>query len=168
MSVWLGVDLGDARVGLAMSDPELTLAHPAGNVEAHGDSFRALDDVLDVIRDSRVSRVVIGLPLLLNGEEGSSAHKARRWGRSLGRRLETTPVDPAHPADLPVGCGLPVIVFQDERLSTVTAHGHLRQASVDGRRHRPFVDQESAVIILQAALDAAAGNPPTERDSHVG
>ncbi|WP_399552317.1 RuvX/YqgF family protein [uncultured Bifidobacterium sp.] len=154
-----------------MSDPELTLAHPAGDIEAFGDSFRALDAVLDVIRGFDVSRVVIGLPLLLNGEEGSSAHKARRWGRSLGRRLEMSPQGSAEPSDStwsPAGGGFPAIVFQDERLSTVTAHGHLRQASIDGRRHRPFVDQESAVIILQSALDATTGNPPRKGDLHVG
>lgn len=74
--VWLGIDLGDARVGLALSDPELTLAHPMGNIQVYGDSFRALDEVIDVIGDESVDHVVIGLPLLLNGEEGKSAKKA--------------------------------------------------------------------------------------------
>lgn len=73
--VWLGIDLGDARVGLALSDPELTLAHPIGNIQVYGDSFRALDEVIDVIGDESVDHVVIGLPLLLNGEEGKSAKK---------------------------------------------------------------------------------------------
>ena len=63
--VWLGIDLGDARVGLALSDPELTLAHPIGNIQVYGDSFRALDEVIDVIGDESVDHVVIGLPLLL-------------------------------------------------------------------------------------------------------
>ena len=151
MTVWLGVDLGDARVGLALSDPELTLAHPAGDVDVHGDSFRALDAVCDVIEDSGVSRVVVGLPLLLDGTEGSSARKARRWGRSLGRRLGLLLEDRSGN-----GPDVPPIVFQDERLTTVTAHQQLRQARINGREHRPLVDQESAVIILQAALDAAA------------
>ena len=44
--VWLGIDLGDARVGLALSDPGITLAHPAGNIQVYGDSFRALDEVV--------------------------------------------------------------------------------------------------------------------------
>ena len=54
--VWLGIDLGDARVGLALSDPELTLAHPIGNIQVYGDSFRALDEVIDVIGDESVDR----------------------------------------------------------------------------------------------------------------
>lgn len=72
--VWLGIDLGDARVGLALSDR----AHPRtsiGNIQVYGDSFRALDEVIDVIGDESVDHVVIGLPLLLNGEEGKSAKK---------------------------------------------------------------------------------------------
>ena len=71
--VWLGIDLGDARVGLALSDPGITLAHPAGNIQVYGDSFRALDEVVDVIEDESVDHVVVGLPLLLSGEEGKSA-----------------------------------------------------------------------------------------------
>lgn len=82
--------MGDARVGLALSDPELTLAHPAGNIQVYGDSFRALDEVIDVIEDESVDHVVVGLPLLLNGEAGKSAKKARRWAANLekecGRR----------------------------------------------------------------------------------
>ena len=77
--VWLGIDLGDARVGLALSDPGITLAYPAGNIQVYGDSFRALDEVVDVIEDESVDHVVVGLPLLLSGEEGKSAKKARRW-----------------------------------------------------------------------------------------
>ena len=63
--VWLGIDLGDARVGLALSDPELTLAHPIGNIQVYGDYFHALDEVIDVIGDELVDHVVIGLPVAL-------------------------------------------------------------------------------------------------------
>ena len=62
--VWLGIDLGDARVGLALSDPGITLAYPAGNIQVYGDSFRALDEVVDVIEDELVDHVIVGLPLL--------------------------------------------------------------------------------------------------------
>ncbi len=75
------------RVGLALSDPGITLAHPAGNIQVYGDSFRALDEVVDVIEDESVDHVVVGLPLLLSGEEGKSAKKARRWTVNLEKRL---------------------------------------------------------------------------------
>jgi putative holliday junction resolvase len=147
--VWLGVDLGDARVGLAMSDPELSFAHPEGNIEANGDSFRALDQVVDFIDDhTDIDHVVIGLPLLLNGEEGKSAKKARRWAANLVKRLEVA----VHSDDYAIK-EIPEIVFRDERLSTVSAHHQLSVANVQSRNHRSVVDQQSAVIILQSALD---------------
>lgn len=145
---WLGIDLGDARVGLALSDPELTFAHPIGNIQAYGDSFRAIDDVIYTIEDENVDHVVIGLPLLLSGEEGKSAKKARRWANNLAKRIglymesgETTLER------------VPEIELMDERLTTVSAHRQLSQANISQRGHRPVVDQQSAVVILQSALD---------------
>ena len=87
MSHWLGIDLGSARVGLAMSDPELTFAHPIGNIQVRGDYFQALYEVVDLIDDEQISHVVIGYPLLLDGTEGKSAKKARRWAKALEKHL---------------------------------------------------------------------------------
>ena len=140
--VWLGIDLGDARVGLALSDPGITLAHPAGNIQVYGDSFRALDEVVDVIEDESVDHVVVGLPLLLSGEEGKSAKKARRWTVNLEKRLRVAVDDENY-----------ALKEVDERLTTVTAHHQLFDAQVGGRKHRPMVDQQSAVVILQTAID---------------
>lgn len=144
---WLGIDLGDARVGLALSDPELSFADPIGDIEVHGDSFRGLDDVIDTIARERVDVVVIGLPLQLNGAEGKSAKKARRWAANLKKRLASR--DSGTP-ELEVA---PRVDMLDERLTTVAAHRQLFDADLTGRSHRPFVDQQSAVLILQMALD---------------
>ena len=146
--VWLGVDLGAARVGLALSDPELTFAHPAGNVTVRGDYFQAFDDVLNVIEDEHVERVVIGLPLQMDGTEGKSAKKARRWAKSLGTRLAAELEDDLSGIDW-----MPDIMLMDERLTTVDAHRRLLDARLGTRRHRAVVDQQSAVTILQTALD---------------
>lgn len=145
---WLGIDLGDARVGLALSDPELTLAHPIGNIQVYGDSFRAIDDVIDTIEDEHVDRVIVGLPLLLNGTEGKSAKKARRWARNLAKRIEGLMTDGEIELDK-----APDIELVDERLTTVSAHRQLYDVNIAGRKHRPVVDQQSAVVILQSALD---------------
>ncbi|WP_421778166.1 Holliday junction resolvase RuvX [Gardnerella sp. KA00747] len=147
--VWLGIDLGDARVGLALSDPELTFAHPIGNVQVFGDSFRAIDDVMDLIEKEKVRRVVIGLPLQLDGSEGKSAKKARRWGKNLAKRIESA----KNEGDWLLSY-VPDIVWKDERLTTVSAHRQLLQADFSSKQHRPMVDQQSAVLILQSALDA--------------
>lgn len=146
--VWLGVDLGQARVGLALSDPGLILAHPAGNIAVKGDYFNAIDSVISLIEEHQVTHVVIGLPLMLDGSLGASAKKAQRWGHALQRKCE----------DL-YSCGqlyvtqVPEIVWCDERLTTVTAHRQLFEAQVGSRNHRPVVDQQSAVVILQTMLD---------------
>lgn len=144
---WLGVDLGDARVGLALSDPELSLAHPIGNIQSYGDSFRALDDVIDVIQRERPEAVVIGLPLQLDGTDGKSAKKARRWAANLEKRLRIVHAGNAGQD------GMPRIVLLDERLTTVSAHRQLQEALISSRQHRPLIDQQSAVLILQMALD---------------
>ncbi|KAA8820623.1 Holliday junction resolvase RuvX [Bifidobacterium rousetti] len=145
---WLGIDLGDARVGLALSDPELTLAHPIGNIQVYGDSFRALDDVIDIIEDEHIDRVIVGLPLQLDGSEGKSAKKARRWASNLAKRIERLMSDGEIELET-----APDIELVDERLTTVSAHRQLHDANIAGRRHRPVVDQQSAVVILQSALD---------------
>lgn len=146
--VWLGIDLGDARVGLALSDPGLALAHPAGNIQVYGDSFRAIDDVISIIEDEQIEHVVIGLPLQLDGAEGKSAKKARRWAANLEKRLTAWVEEGEVVLDR-----MPTVDLVDERLTTVTAHRQLLDAHVGSRQHRPKVDQQAAVVILQTALD---------------
>jgi putative Holliday junction resolvase len=141
MTVWMGVDLGDARVGIALSDPEESMAYPLRDITVYGDSFQALDDCIDIIEDKHVSHVVVGYPLLMSGEEGKSARKDRRWAKQLRNRLVRQ------------GFSSVTVRLQDERLTTVTAHQQLENAGYRERSHRPMVDQQSAVIILQAALD---------------
>ena len=138
--VWLGVDLGNARVGLALSDPELTFAYPAGNIHVAGDYFFAIDEVLNVIEDEHVDHVIVGLPLQMDGTEGKSAKKARRWAANLEKRLQAESED-SDSTEI------------DERLTTVSAHRQLFEAHKASNKHRPVVDQQSAVVILQTALD---------------
>ncbi|MEJ5922194.1 Holliday junction resolvase RuvX [Bifidobacterium thermophilum] len=148
--VWLGVDLGAARVGLALSDPELTFAHPIGNIRVHGDAMEAVDDVIDIIEREHVDHVVVGMPLLLSGNTGQSAKKARRWVHELiARMIEYRDTGQLHISDIPL------VELHDERLTTVTAHRQLCDVRITARGHRPMVDQQSAVLILQSALDTA-------------
>lgn len=147
--VWLGVDLGNARVGLALSDPELTFAHPAGNIHVAGDYFFAIDEVLNVIEDEHVTRVIVGLPLQMDGTEGKSAKKARRWAANLEKRLQSEREDESDKHQIPQ------VSLVDERLTTVSAHRQLFEAHKASDKHRPVVDQQSAVVILQTALDRA-------------
>ena len=91
--------------------------------------------------------VVVGLPLLLSGQEGEAARLARAYAVALAARVGTVTVR-----------------LVDERLTTVDAHRRLRDSGVPGRGQRKVVDQAAAVLILQTALDteASSGRPPGE------
>lgn len=140
--VLLGVDVGEARVGLAVSDATGLLAHPVATLRRDHDHGTDLDAIAAEVRDRGAVGVVVGLPRSLSGEEGLAARRARDYAGSLQRRLE-----------------VPVRLL-DERLTTVDAHRNLHRSGVRGRDQRSVVDQAAAVLILQSALDARrAGRP---------
>ncbi|MFL5737395.1 MAG: Holliday junction resolvase RuvX [Actinomycetota bacterium] len=130
----LALDLGDVRIGVAISDPGRRLAVPLGVVRtgAPGD----LKAIRSIVGDNDVSLVVVGDPLLLSGERGDRSRKADEFARALRAVL-----------DVPVE-------LHDERLSTVEAERELRSAGASGREARRSVDQAAATVILQSWLDA--------------
>ncbi len=143
--VRVGVDVGSARVGVAASDPSATFAHPVATLprdEQHGSD---LDALVALVAEREAIEVVVGLPLLLSGEEGEAARLARAYAAGLAARLGAVPVR-----------------LVDERLTTVDAHRRLRDSGVPGRGQRSVVDQEAAALILQTALDTekGSGRPP--------
>jgi putative Holliday junction resolvase len=131
----LGLDLGDARIGVAISDPERRMAVPVGTVHV-GQPPGELVAVADIAREHDVALIVVGLPLSMSGAHGPRARHVEALARTLGGVV-----------DVP-------IEFQDERLSTVEADRALRDAGVLGRDRRSAVDESAATVILQAWLDA--------------
>ena len=130
----LGLDLGDARIGVAISDDGRRMAVPLGTVRTGApQDVRA---IADLVAEHDVTLVVIGHPLQLSGEAGERAHLAERFADALRSIL---PVE---------------VRLQDERLSTVEADRALRDAGVSGRDRRRTVDRSAATVILQAWLDA--------------
>jgi putative Holliday junction resolvase len=130
----LGLDLGAARIGVAISNEEATLAVPLGTVRAGAPhDLRALSTI---VRENDVARVVVGNPLLMSGESGEASVHAAAFAEAL-RAVLDVPVD-----------------LHDERLSTVEAERRLGDAGVSGKRRRRVVDQTAAVVILQSYLDA--------------
>jgi putative Holliday junction resolvase len=142
--VRLGIDPGDARIGVACSDPTGFLATPLETVRrGKGDLAR----LARLVREEEVVEVVVGLPRSLSGGEGPAAIKAREFAGRLAARIS------------------PVVVrLQDERLTTVSAEAMLRDRGKKGAERRAVVDQAAAVLILQHALDTerATGHPPGE------
>ncbi len=129
----LGLDLGQSRIGVAVSDPDRRVAVPIGTVRtgAPGD-VRA---IAALVEEHGVTAIVVGHPLSLSGEPREAADHAEKFAQALQGFL-----------------GIPV-ELQDERLSTVEAERGLREAGVKGRRRREVVDQSAATVILQASLD---------------
>ncbi|WP_203335524.1 Holliday junction resolvase RuvX [Nocardioides limicola] len=142
--VRLGLDPGEARIGVAASDPSGILATPVDTVwRGDGD----LDLLADIVAEYQPIEIVVGLPRSLSGREGPAAIRVREFARSLVARVPTTPVR-----------------LCDERLTTVTAEAQLREQGRKGRKRRAVVDQAAAVLILQHALDTekSSGVPPGE------
>jgi putative Holliday junction resolvase len=129
----LGVDLGDARIGVAISDDDRRLAVTLGTV--HGGAPADLQAIARLVEEHDVSLVIVGLPLVMSGKKGTRAAQAEGFAEAL-RALLVVPVE-----------------LQDERLSTVEAERSLREAGVSGRDRRSVVDRSAAAVILQAWLD---------------
>ena len=135
----LGLDLGDARIGVAISDPERRVAVPVGSVHV-GQPPGELLAIAELVRERGASLIVVGLPLSLKGEHGARAGHAGAFAAALAGVV-------AIPIEL-----------QDERLSTVEAERALAAAGTRGRERRRVVDASAATVILQAWLDARGRN----------
>jgi putative Holliday junction resolvase len=142
--VRLGIDPGDARIGVARSDPSGFLATPVETVKrGRGDLAR----IAAILAEEEAVEIVVGLPRSLSGREGPAAAKARTFAVELARRVAPVPVR-----------------LCDERLTTVSAEAMLRDRGRKGGKRRAVVDQAAAVVILQHALDTerATGAAPGE------
>jgi len=135
----LALDIGEKRVGVAVSDPTQSVASPIAVLDAArligdgADLHRVLEDYEDV------ESMVIGVPRSLDGTEGPQARRVREAAALIAERF-----------------GLP-IEFVDERLTSVEAERRMAEAGADSRARRGAVDMVAASIMLQAHLDARKG-----------
>jgi len=146
--VRLGIDPGDARIGVARSDPSGFLATPVETVKrGKGDLARIAAILAEIEAESVVAEVVVGLPRSLKGGENPATTKVRDFAAQLARKVAPVPVR-----------------LVDERLTTASAESMLRERGRKGQDRRSVVDQAAAVLILQHALDAerASGAAPGE------
>jgi putative Holliday junction resolvase len=131
----LGVDLGRVRIGLALSDPLWLTAQPLPPLEGRGRK-EDVARLAALVREHGVTTVVVGLPLLLSGDEGEQALEARACAAALQRRL-----------------GAIAVELRDERWTTVEAERTLVGAGVRRARRRRSRDTMAALLILQSFLD---------------
>jgi len=130
----LGIDLGDARVGVAVSDELAMLAHPVETIAVRDDGV--LERICELSTSYRVAEIVVGVPRNMDGSRGPAAQKALDFIETLRRKTSCR------------------IVPWDERLSTVQAQRQLHEAGRKSRQHRAVIDQAAAQIILQSYLDS--------------
>jgi putative Holliday junction resolvase len=143
----LGIDHGERRVGIALSDEEGRIAHPRDTL-ARKDPRALLEAVASIAREEGVGEIVVGLPLHLDGSEGASARRARRFAELLEE-----------------AAGRPVVLW-DERLTTAQADRALSEAGVRGRARRKVVDRVAAALMLQSYLDSKReGDEPWRAES---
>lgn len=136
----MGVDVGNARVGLALCDPDGILATPLKTLRRDlkkNSDRRVLRKLIEV---NEVTEVFVGLPKTMRGGESPSTLMAREYAEALVQELA------ADDASVPVW-------LVDERLTTVSAHRSLHEAGVSSREFKTMVDQVAAVNILQHAVD---------------
>ena len=131
----LGVDFGDTRTGLAVSDASRFLASGIGYVSPGG-IVKTADKVAEVAREQNVSAIVVGLPKNMDGSEGFRADRCREFADLLRERLESIPV-----------------AMMDERMTTMSASRYLNETNTRGQKRKGVIDTLSAQIILQNALD---------------
>ena len=135
----MGVDFGDKRTGLSISNDMRTLASGIGQISVGGMQKTAAA-VAETAKERGVVGVIVGLPVNMDGSHGPRAQHAEKFAGLLKERLTE------------LGLGIPV-VMQDERMTTMAASRYLNETDTRGAKRKGVIDTLSAEIILQNALD---------------
>jgi putative holliday junction resolvase len=144
----LGIDFGQRRIGLALSDPTGTIASPLGALVRRSGKRPPWAELMRIIAEQEVSEAVVGLPLDLAGEEGAWAAEVRRFGAELERRS-----------------GLPVH-WIDERMTSVAAERAVRSSGLSrsDRHDKSRIDAAAAALILRHHLDLVRSEAARPRE----
>lgn len=129
----MGIDYGDARTGVAISDLLCSLVGSAVVVPSRN-TDKAIADIVRLAKENQVGEIVVGLPRNMDGTEGSRAELCREFAQKLGQAT-----------------GLPVSMW-DERRTTVEAHNILSQHNYHGKKRKDTVDAVAASLILEGYL----------------
>ena len=131
----LGIDFGEARTGLAVSDTSRLLASGIGNIKGGG-LEKSTEAIAEAVAVEHAVAVVLGLPVNMNGTEGPRAARVRQLAEMLAERMPDVPV-----------------ALMDERMTTMAASRFLNETNTRGKKRKGVIDTLSAEIILQNALD---------------
>ncbi len=139
----LGLDIGDKKIGVALSDPSQVLASPLTTIIRDGDE-ETVNAISDLVKKHGVTKIIVGLPYSLSGAIGKQAEKVLKFKDLMTGRVNAE------------------IIMHDERLSSVSASMKLREAGKKGSKLKNEMDAAAATIILQAYLDEIELNDGTD------
>jgi len=131
----LGLDVGEKRIGMAISDPFGFTAQGAGFIE-RGSPEKTLSLLREVVGRHTIDQIVVGLPLMMSGDEGEAARSVRSFSDQVRSSLK-----------------LPVVLW-DERLTTAEAEKLMKSAGLSRKKRSMHIDEMAAQIILQSYLDS--------------
>ncbi|HHU42826.1 MAG: Holliday junction resolvase RuvX [Bacillota bacterium] len=131
----IALDVGDVRIGIATSDPMSIIAGGYETFVRTKDLSRDMEHISRIIKEKECDTIVIGLPLNMDGTSGKRADMAREFAKKLEEYVNVP------------------IVFQDERLSTVSAEKSLIESGMRREKRKKVIDKVAATIILQSYLD---------------
>ena len=131
----MGLDVGDKRIGIALSDEGAVIASPRETLERSGNR-KDIRYMLELARREEVSEIVVGMPFSLDGSLGPQAHKVERFVEALKAETDIR------------------ITTWDERLTTVSAERALLEGNVSRAKRKKTIDRVAAALILQGYLDS--------------
>ncbi len=148
MGRYMGLDVGDKTVGVAVSDPLFISAQGITTIERVG-ARKDCDKIIDYVKQYEIERIVCGLPLMLSGEDSPQTQKVRDFAKLLENKIRSS--------------GLKAeLVFQDERFTTKIAEDVLIAADMRRSKRKDIIDRQAAIVILQSYLDKVRNNTNVE------
>lgn len=130
----LGIDHGDARIGIAATDDCGIMAHPVETIDVRRQD--PVSRIAELAAARKIRTLVVGLPIRMDGSEGTAAAKVRAFAAKVAVRLPDVP-----------------LVFCDETLTTSAAAAKLREAGRNAKKQKPVIDQAAAVEILNSWME---------------
>ena len=133
---YLGIDLGSKTVGLAMSDETLTIASAYKTIFFNDEDYiSTISDIMDVVKENQIKKIVMGLPKNMNNTIGERAQITLEYKKLLEKALDME------------------IIMMDERLTSVISNNVLIEADISRKKRKKKVDSLAAQVILQSYLD---------------
>lgn len=133
----MGIDYGDARIGIAISDPFGWTAQGLDTIDWKDNLSLPIEKISKLVREYGIEKIIVGYPVNMNGTLGERALKTENFIRKLTEKIENIS-----------------IVKWDERLTTVAAHRILSEAGIKASKRKKSVDRIAATYILQGYLDS--------------